>query len=106
MSNNCPMQNIKMALLVALVCSVPFQSYAAKRSGAELRKFAGIEACPSTGLHKLPCPGWEIDHITPLCAGGEDRYWNMQWLSRVDHAFKTRIDVRECRRDKLRRDQP
>ena len=83
-------------LLVLLLCG---SSHARiQRSHAEVRKFVGIEACPATGTHKLPCPGWEVDHITPLCAGGEDRYWNMQWLSKEDHKFKTRVDVRECRR--------
>lgn len=24
--------------------------------------------------------------------------WNMQWITREDHRFKTLVDVRECRR--------
>lgn len=85
-------------LAIALLALCVLSAHAAQRSRSEIRKFVSVEACPATGVHKLPCPGWEVDHITPLCAGGEDRYWNMQWLSKEDHKFKTRVDVRECRR--------
>ncbi len=39
-----------------------------------------------------------MDHILPLCAGGPDKPENMQWIRAEDHQFKTRIDVRECRK--------
>ena len=48
--------------------------------------------------HPKGRPGYEVDHITPLCAGGADATYNMQWLSVSAHKHKTRNDVRRCRR--------
>lgn len=62
-----------------------------------LRAFVNQKACPSTGLHRLPCPGWHMDHIIPLCAGGPDDTENLQWLTKEDHKNKTRVDLRLCR---------
>lgn len=85
-------------VVVAIACliSVPASAKQA-RSKVVLRAFAKQQACPSTGLHRLPCPGWHIDHIVALCAGGADAVENLQWLTRDAHQEKTRIDVRECR---------
>jgi hypothetical protein len=71
---------------------------AAPRSAAERLAFIRENPCPVTGLRRGSCPGWEVDHIQPLCAGGPDKKENLQWLSVEDHRFKTRVDVRECRR--------
>jgi hypothetical protein len=35
--------------------------------------------CPSTGTTHGSCPGYVIDHITPLRRGGADAPYNMQW---------------------------
>jgi len=35
-----------------------------------------------------------------LCAGGEDKPTNMQWIEDPDHRFKTLVDLRECRKMK------
>lgn len=72
-----------------------------ERSPAQVRAFRAVHACPVTGLHRGACPGWQVDHVRPLCSGGEDGPGNMQWLAVEDHRFKTWVDVRECR--KLRR---
>lgn len=50
------------------------------RSRAALRQFARVFPCPST-LKPVPhCPGWAIDHVIPLAAGGADAQINLQWL--------------------------
>lgn len=36
--------------------------------------------CPSTGLTKGSCPGWEKDHVVPLACGGCDSVSNLQWF--------------------------
>lgn len=69
-----------------------------ERSASAVREFRRAEACPMTGLHRGACPGWAVDHIRPLCAGGIDAPENLQWISNADHRFKTLVDVRECRR--------
>lgn len=51
--------------------------------------------CPSTGKTTGACPGWERDHIVPLCRGGADTVANLQWLSTAQHKLKTRGDCRK-----------
>jgi 5-methylcytosine-specific restriction endonuclease McrA len=43
------------------------------------------------GLSKVP-PGYAVDHITPLYAGGSDTPGNMQLLSKAQHHAKTKSD--------------
>jgi hypothetical protein len=50
------------------------------RSGAARAAFVRIYPCPSTGLTRGPCPGWQVDHVIPLACGGCDAPANMQWL--------------------------
>lgn len=69
---------------------------AAPRSQAEIRAFRIEHPCPSTGKTRGPCPGHQIDHADPLCAGGPDHRENMQWLTTQEHRWKTRSDVRLC----------
>lgn len=67
------------------------------RSAAEVLAFKRHNPCPSTQLRRGACPGWQVDHVQPLCSGGPDAVQNMQWLSVEDHRIKTRQDVRVCR---------
>ena len=73
------------------------------RDKAQVRAFRSEHPCPATGLKRGACPGWHVDHIIALCAGGEDHPRNMQWITKEDHRFKTLVDVRECRRKKAHR---
>lgn len=50
------------------------------RSTKVLNAFKKIWACPSTGLHKGPCPGWAIDHVISLACGGRDAVINLAWM--------------------------
>lgn len=67
------------------------------RSAAVVSEFKRHNPCPATGLRRGKCPGYEIDHIKPLCAHGADHVSNLQWLTRKQHLAKTRVDVRHCR---------
>ncbi|AMO25480.1 HNH endonuclease [Ramlibacter tataouinensis] len=71
---------------------------ATERSAAAVLAFKRANPCPSTGERRGACPGWQVDHVKPLCSGGEDTPANMQWLKVDDHRFKTLVDVRECRK--------
>lgn len=85
------------ALLAA--CLVAAAAHAAiPRDRSEVRAFRALNPCPATGQIKGVCPGFHVDHIMPLCAGGPDHRSNMQWITVQDHRFKTLVDVRECRR--------
>jgi hypothetical protein len=68
------------------------------RNLAERAAFVRVNPCPETGARSGACPGWQVDHSIPLCAGGPDHRSNMAWLSLADHKFKTFVDVRECRK--------
>lgn len=68
------------------------------RDRAQVRAFRAENPCPATGLVHGACPGWHVDHVLPLCAGGGDRPSNMQWITKEDHRFKTLVDERECRK--------
>ncbi|MCL2829395.1 MAG: HNH endonuclease [Betaproteobacteria bacterium] len=68
-----------------------------KRSAAAKAEFRRQHPCPATGQKKGKCPGFEIDHIVPLCAGGADRPQNMQWLSKAAHKEKGKKDMQQCR---------
>lgn len=68
------------------------------RDKSQVARFRAEQPCPVTGRAKGACPGWQVDHIIPLCAGGQDSRANMQWITVEDHRFKTFVDVRECRR--------
>lgn len=83
-------------LVVALI-AVSCASYPVQRSNKARLDFARQTTCPSTGANKLPCPGYIIDHIEPLCAGGADTPANMQWQTVADANAKDRIEKAECR---------
>jgi hypothetical protein len=87
-------------MFVVLACSFALAVQALPRSRAERSAFVRENPCPSTGLRRGACPGYEVDHIEALCAGGKDEKQNMQWLTITTHRIKTRQDVRMCRAKK------
>jgi hypothetical protein len=50
-----------------------------QRSAAVRHDFQKVHPCPSTGRTSGACPGYVVDHVTPLKRGGADRPSNMQW---------------------------
>ena len=90
----------RLGLGVALAAAVAVLPAQAKleRDRAQVRAFRAEHPCPVTGRTRGACPGWHVDHVMPLCAGGADRPSNMQWITREDHRFKTLVDVKECRK--------
>lgn len=78
-------------------CSTPNAGHG-QRSPKVRAQFLSTHACPATGqLARSGCPGFEVDHIVPLCAGGADAVHNLQWLSIAEHRAKTRLDRAGCR---------
>lgn len=49
------------------------------RSEHAKREFSKSQPCPSSGKTSGSCPGYVIDHISPLKRGGADAPYNMQW---------------------------
>ena len=91
----------EMTKAISLVALLAF-SHAAQakihRSTAAKHAFQRENPCPSTGQHRGSCPGYIVDHIDPLCAGGADSPSNMQWQTVADAKLKDRIERRMCNR--------
>ncbi|MCA0214721.1 MAG: HNH endonuclease [Proteobacteria bacterium] len=86
-----------IALALALALLAPAAPARSPRSAAQLMAFKRANPCPETGLRRGSCPGYEVDHVMALCAGGADHPDNMQWLTVEQHRVKTRQDLRTCR---------
>lgn len=86
-----------LAAATALVGPLTATTAAPERSAAARAEFQRANHCPSTGASRGPCPGWVIDHVHPLCAGGADRPDNMQWQTRQEAAEKDKHERRQCR---------
>lgn len=59
-----------------------------KRSAAAKSDFKSMNPCPSTGATSGACPGYVIDHVTPLKRGGADAPSNMQWQTTAEAKAK------------------
>jgi hypothetical protein len=62
------------------------------RSTAAKHEFQKAHPCPSTGKSSGACPGYVIDHITPLKRGGADAPGNMQWQTVQAAKAKDRVE--------------
>jgi hypothetical protein len=89
-----------LAAITAAVCLVlaMMPAEAVKRDPAQRAAFMRAHPCPATGRTAGACPGYVVDHIRPLCAGGLDRPANMQWQTLADARAKDRLEAQECRR--------
>lgn len=86
---------------LAALCAIALVSqlaHSATRSSAAIAEFKRQQPCPITEKRRGPCPGYQIDHVTPLKCGGPDSPSNMQWLTVEDHKAKTKREARLCRR--------
>jgi len=73
--------------------SVPRDSHGRiKRSSTAKTEFKKAHPCPSTGKATGACPGYVIDHVTPLKRGGKDAPENMQWQTKEEAKLKDRTE--------------
>lgn len=84
-----------LSILAAGLLSWPPDSFA--RDLKQRTAFKRASHCPATGKPSGPCPGFVVDHIRPLCAGGLDHPSNMQWQTTADAKTKDRLEAQECR---------
>jgi hypothetical protein len=63
------------ALIIILLLFLPADA----RSHKPVAQFRKAHPCPATGKTTGKCPGFVVDHVIPLCAGGEDSPANLQW---------------------------
>ena len=80
-----------------LLCFLAFTTAIAEpRSHSTRSEFQRQHPCPATGEPRGPCPGYVVDHVQPLCAGGPDAPENMQWQTVVAAKAKDREEWRQC----------
>jgi len=70
---------------------------ASHRSTAAKLELKRLNPCTTNGERRGSCPGYVIDHIVPLCAGGPDEPKNMQWQTVEDAKRKDREEQRMCK---------
>lgn len=88
-------QVFRTASAVVLMAAC-FATEAAPRSSAAKAEFKRANPCPAGSAHR-GCPGYIVDHVEPLCAGGADAAHNMQWQTIEQAKAKDRDEVRLCR---------
>lgn len=88
---------IRTAALIALMTALPALA-GQHRSHASIDAFKRAHPCPATHQSRGRCPGYVIDHVRPLCAGGPDQPANMQWQTVAAGKAKDKIERRECRK--------
>ncbi len=91
-----PVRSVIIAIVLASLAASCFAERIA-RSRQEVTAFKRANPCPSTGLRRGACPGYVVDHVWPLCAGGPDRLENMQWQTVPDAKRKDIGERRQCR---------
>tara|TARA_R110000868_G_scaffold1091_1_gene8342 strand:+ start:810 stop:1085 length:276 start_codon:yes stop_codon:yes gene_type:complete len=89
---------MRTATIFIAACALSISPAWAKqqRSTQARHAFVKAHACPATGLHKLPCKGYVIDHVKALACGGADSPANMQWQTVAEAKAKDRWELKEC----------
>ena len=88
-----------IAFFIALSLGAPACTIAnvrTVRSASTIAEFKRQQPCPSTGQSRGACPGYVVDHIEPLCAGGPDVPSNMQWQTAGEAKAKDKLEVKRC----------
>ena len=91
------MRPSKLHCFVALLALVELTYAAPARSAAAVAAFKRANPCPANGASKGKCPGYVVDHIEPLCAGGKDAPSNMQWQTVAEAKQKDKQEREQCR---------
>lgn len=90
------MQALRLQIAGALLILLTGLADAEARSQAVRRAFQRAEPCPANAQPRGPCPGYVVDHIIPLCAGGADHRVNMQWQPLTESLVKDREERLVC----------
>lgn len=87
-----------MRLLIVLLALFALAAEAkTQRSHQAKAEFRRSNPCPATGKTRGPCPGYVIDHIKPLCAGGPDHPSNLRWSAANEAKAKDVEELKLCR---------
>jgi len=81
-----------LLVLVLIISILIIANSKQKRSRTQRNKYLIEEGyCQNTRNCRVP-EGYEVDHVVPLFAGGEDMPSNMQLLTKGQHKEKTKLD--------------
>ena len=83
------------ALLAVATAGVHASPHRLKTTRAEFQR---QHPCPANSKARGACPGYVVDHVKPLCAGGADDPSNMQWQTVADAKAKDKLERQQCRR--------
>lgn len=86
------------AAIVLLLCTVDVVDAKTQRDPHQRALFVKSHPCPANGKARGACPGYVVDHILPLCAGGADHPRNMQWQTVAQAKKKDVLEAEQCRR--------
>lgn len=91
---------MRFARLIALLAAAAglLPAAASERSRQAVAEFKRLQPCPATGKARGACPGYVVDHVVPLCAGGADAPSNMQWQTTQEAKVKDRAERAQCSR--------
>lgn len=81
--------------LTALCAGLPMAA-GAQASDAQMSAFQKYTTCPATGRRTGACPGYRIAWKVPPCAGGQDRWTNLVWLTDAAARQKVQSDAAAC----------
>ena len=87
-----------IVLIIALAMAAPLALAETHRDPVQRRDFMHQHPCPSIGKTKGRCPGYVVDHINPLCAGGADHPSKMLWQTMAEAKNKDRLEREQCKR--------
>jgi hypothetical protein len=87
---------LKSVAIVLALLALHAASANAHRDLHQRAAFTKAHPCPSTGKSRGACPGYVVDHVKPLCAGGRDHPSNMQWQTREEAKVKDREERKMC----------
>lgn len=89
-------KKVLAGILLASLTAMPALAREYHRNPEVTRQFQHEHPCPSTGSTYGRCPGYIKDHVVPLCAGGADATWNMQWQTKEAAHAKDKLEWQQC----------
>lgn len=89
--------SLRTSALATVILAIAAHSDAAERSTSARYAFVKANPCPATGKPRGACPGYVVDHIKPLCAGGADHPSNMQWQTVAEAKIKDKEEIKMCK---------
>jgi hypothetical protein len=67
-------------------------------NSSQQEQFINYSSCPATGQRSGNCPGYRVGYKVGLCAGGQDRWTNMVWLTEAAYREQQRREAAACAR--------